>query len=106
MTPHYVAFEITPGWHQGVIVVEGPNRERRAAALWNRCATASGAAFRAITSEGEEFGTLKPGERHGVGCFTERCADCEKEFKTPTVGESICPGCTVAHGPNDDRRIA
>jgi hypothetical protein len=82
--------------HSGRKVFTGPRAEAMAAAVWERCHRLPRASFRIIEESGEEHGTLRPGERHGVhGILTERCADCGKEFRTLIAGASLCPGCTL-----------
>jgi hypothetical protein len=91
----YVAYEIVPGWHQSAVRIAGPSRHAIAGRLWSRCERVRGATFRAITIDGEEFGTRLLAEQHGVNCLTERCGVCAQEFTTPRAGEAICPGCCL-----------
>ncbi len=90
-----VAFEIVPGYHKPMIRLAG-DRQVAAARLWATCCLAHGAAFRVIDDRGEEYGTCRPGDIHGLGgIFTERCGECGREFRTARVGAPICPGCEL-----------
>ena len=91
----YVAYEIVPGQHQAAVLITGPSRYAIAGRLWATCEKVRGASFRAITVDGEEFGTKRQHEQHGLGCLTERCSYCAQEFTTPRAGDHICPGCGV-----------
>lgn len=94
--PAYVAYEIVPGQHQAAVLITGPSRHAIAGRLWATCEKVRGASFRAITVDGEEFGTKRQDEQHGVNrCLTERCSYCAQEFTTPRAGDHICPGCGV-----------
>ena len=96
MLPRFVAFEVCPGWGQRVVAFAGPRAEAGACFLWERSHDKHGASFRAITAEGIECGTPRPGQQHGVaGVLMERCADCDRMFVTPIVGEHLCPGCEL-----------
>lgn len=96
LLPHFVAFEIQPGRGEKVVSFAGPRRESGACYLWQSCHQRYGASLRAITADGIECGTPRPGEQHGVrGVFTERCSDCEAMFITPVVGAALCPGCEL-----------
>jgi hypothetical protein len=92
---HAVAFEIRypVGTHSyRVLRAHTAVTARR---FWARCADWKGARLRVIANTGEEFGTKTFFDTHGVTCFTERCAQCEREFVTPRVGEHLCPGCEL-----------
>lgn len=96
MFPNFVAFEVRPGRGEKVITFAGPRREVGACYLWQSCHTRYGASFRAITADGIECGTPRPGEQHGInGVMMERCSDCEAMFITPAVGAKLCPGCEL-----------
>jgi hypothetical protein len=92
---HVVAFEIVPGYHQPMVRFAG-DREEAAARLWARCFRRHDASFRVVDDRGEEFGTVRPGDVHGLdGIFTERCGECAREFRTAHVGAVLCPGCEL-----------
>lgn len=94
--PVFVVFEVCPGYGQPTTRFAGPRREVLACALWERCHSKYGATFRAVTPDGIECGTPRPGDQHGVkGVLQERCADCEQMFATALVGASLCPGCEL-----------
>jgi len=89
------AFEIVPGYRQPVVRFSG-DQAAAAAHFWATCCLARGASFRVIEDTGEEFGTKRPGDIHGLGgLFTERCAECGREFRTRRVGAAWCPGCEL-----------
>jgi hypothetical protein len=78
------------------IFTGGFEAEVQAARAWERWHRAYGASFRIVTESGEEYGTLRPGERHGVhGILTERCMECGREFRTLQAGAAMCPGCEL-----------
>jgi len=94
--PHFIAYEVTPGWGRATISFAGPLREVGACYLWERCHEKHGASFRAMTADGIECGTPRPGAQHGVaGVLTERCHECGQMFTTHKVAEPLCPGCEL-----------
>ena len=96
MQPHFIAFEICPGWGLATVSFAGPRAEASACFLWERCHAKHGATFRAITANGIESGSPRPGDQHGIrGVLMERCADCEEMFTTMKVGTALCPGCEL-----------
>jgi hypothetical protein len=94
--PQFIAFEVCPGWGLASVAFAGATREAGACFLWERCHDKYGATFRAMTADGIECGTPRPGAQHGVaGVLMERCGDCERMFVTPVVGAPLCPGCEL-----------
>lgn len=90
-----IAIEVCRGWQQPTYSFLAGHADR-AAALWSQVRTERGATFRVIAATGEEFGTRRPGDVHGIaGLFTERCSDCGLEFKALRVGAPLCPGCEL-----------
>jgi len=94
--PFFIAYEVSPGWGRDTVSFAGPRREAAACFFWERCHENYGASFRALTADGIECGTPRPGQQHGVaGVLMERCFECEEMFVTSKVGAPLCPGCEL-----------